>query len=88
MDAELAKVEKRDAEREEEENTNIKKGTNEGKQKIKEGGRKRTGSQLVLSSLSSFPYILPFSPLPVLLSSHFSSLRPSPSLSRSVGGRQ
>lgn len=88
MDAELAKVEKRDAEREEEENTNIKKGTNEGKQKMREGGRKRTGSQLVLSSLSSFPYILPFSPLPVLLSSHFSSLHPSPSLSRSVGGRQ
>lgn len=63
VDAELAKVEKRDAEREEEENTNIKKGTNEGKQKMKEGGRKRTGSQLVLSSLSSFPYILPFSHL-------------------------
>lgn len=35
MDAELAKVEKRDAEREEEENTNIKKGTNEGKQKMR-----------------------------------------------------
>lgn len=87
MDAELAKVEKRDAEREEEENTNIKKGTNEGKQKMRREEEDGVTTCSVLTLL--IPLHPPFlSSPPVLLSSHFSSLRPSPSLSRSVGGRQ